>query len=164
MKISTLEDLLRQDLKDLTSAENQLALALPGMIEAATDPALKAGLTQHAEIAEKHVENLRHLAELTGWQLSGHRCRAIEGLIDESMEMVEDDAGGRVRDAALMGMAQRIRYHGIAAYSTAKTLAFHLQRPDIGSLLQKMHDEEVVEGLKFCRLTENVIGGLPEQD
>src|SRR6187549_190946 len=83
MKLNTLEDLLHHELKDLYSAENQLVKALPKMAKAATNSDLKAGFEEHLEQTKGHVERLDKIAEELGKKLTGHKCKAMEGLIEE---------------------------------------------------------------------------------
>jgi ferritin-like metal-binding protein YciE len=88
MKLNTLEDLFLLELKDLYSAENQLVKALPKMAKAATNTELKAGFEDHLEQTKGHVERLDQIAEQMGKKLSGHKCKAMEGLVEEGSEMI----------------------------------------------------------------------------
>ena len=123
MKLNTLEDLLHHELKDLYSAENQLVKALPKMAKAASNEELKAGFEEHLEQTESHVERLDQIAEQIRRKLAGHNCKGMEGLIEEGDELIREDADENMRDAGLIGAAQRVEHYEIAGYGTAAALA-----------------------------------------
>src|SRR3954471_10429499 len=131
MKLKTLHDLFLHELKDLYSAENQLIKALPKMAKAATNEELKAGFEEHLEQTKGHVERLEQIAEKLGVKLTGHKCKAMEGLIEEGSEMISEDAEDSVRDAGLIGAAQRVEHYEIAGYGTARALAQQIGHSDI---------------------------------
>src|ERR1051325_2612429 len=135
MKLNTLEDLLHHELKDLYSAENQRVKALPKMAKAATNEDLSAGFKEHLEQTKTHVERLNQIAEELGKKLTGHKCKAMEGLIAEGAELISEDADENVRDAGLIGAAQRVEHYEIAGYGTAAALAEKLGLSDVAEIL-----------------------------
>jgi|SRR4030095_447663 ferritin-like metal-binding protein YciE len=142
MKLNTLEDLLLHELKDLYSAENQLVKALPKMAKAASNAELKAAFEEHLEQTVGQVERLDQIAEKLGKKLTGHKCKAMEGLIEEGSELISEDAAESVRDAGLIGAAQRVEHYEIAGYGTARTFAEQLGHSEIAELLEETLDEE----------------------
>ena len=157
MKLNTLDALLHHELKDLYSAENQLVKALPKMAEAATNADLKAGFEAHLEETKGHVDRLTQISEQLGKSLGGHKCKAMEGLIEEGAELIEEEANESVRDAGLIGAAQRVEHYEIAAYGTARTLAARLGLDDIASLLQETLDEEKATDVKLTEIAESEV-------
>ena len=157
MKLNTLEDLLLHELKDLFSAENQLVKALPKMAKAATNEELKAGFEEHLEQTKGHVERLEQIAETLGKKLTGHKCKAMEGLVEEGAELISEDAEDSVRDAGLIGAAQRVEHYEIAGYGTARTIALHLGHDEIADLLAKTLEEEKETNEKLTDLAETAI-------
>lgn len=119
MKLETLDDLFLHELKDLYSAENQLVKALPKMAEAATNPELKAGFEEHLEQTKWHIERLNEIADELGKKLTGHKCLAMEGLVEEGAELISEDAEDHVRDAGLIGAAQRVEHYEMAGSGDA---------------------------------------------
>jgi len=162
MKLQTLEDLLHYELKDLFSAENQLVKALPKMAKAATNDQLKAGFQEHLEQTKGHVERLEQIAGMIGKKLSGHKCKAMEGLIEEGSELISEDAEDSVRDAGLIGAAQRVEHYEIAGYGTAKALAKTLGHQDIVDLLEETLEEEKATDEKLTELAESAV--IPEAE
>src|SRR4051795_8521044 len=92
MKMKSLEDLLVDQLKDLYSAESQLVKALPRMAKAASDPELRAGFEEHLEQTRGQVERLEQVCERLGVTPKGKKCIAMEGLVQEGKELMEEDA------------------------------------------------------------------------
>lgn len=142
MKLNNLEDLLLHELKDLYSAENQLVKALPKMAKAASHQELKAAFEEHLEQTEGHVERLDEISEMLGKKLTGHACKAMKGLIEEGADLIAEDAESSVRDAGLIGAAQRVEHYEIAGYGTARCLAEQLGHSEIAELLEQTLEEE----------------------
>ena len=59
----------------------------------------------------------------------------MEGLVEEGAELISEDAEESVRDAGLIGAAQRVEHYEIAGYGTARALAMRLGHEDIADLL-----------------------------
>lgn len=140
--METLDDLLEEQLKDLFSAEGQLVKALPRMAKKANSETLKEAILSHLEETEGQVERLTQIGELLEIKLSGKKCKAMEGLIEEGKEVLEEDGKSAVIDAALIGAAQRVEHYEIAAYGTAKAFAEQLGHTEVVELLQQTLDEE----------------------
>jgi ferritin-like metal-binding protein YciE len=157
MKLNTLEDLLLHELKDLYSAENQLLKALPKMAKAADHEDLRAAFEEHLEQTEGQVDRLDQIAELLGKKLTGHTCKAMKGLIEEGSELISEDAHPAVKDAGLIGAAQRVEHYEIAGYGTARTLAEHLGHDEIVELLEETLAEEKETDVKLTELAESSI-------
>jgi ferritin-like metal-binding protein YciE len=162
MKLNTLEDLLHHELKDLYSAENQLVKALPKMAKAATNADLKAGFEEHLEQTKGHVERLNQIGDQLGKKLAGHKCKAMEGLIEEGAELISEDADEAVRDAGLIGAAQRVEHYEIAGYGTARALANQLGHGDVAELLEQTLEEEKATDAKLTDLAESAVNAEAE--
>lgn len=157
MKLQTLQDLLVHELKDLYSAENQLVKALPKMAKAATNENLRAGFEAHLEQTKNHVTRLDQIARAHDFKLGGHRCKAMEGLIEEGGELIQEDAEDSVRDAGLIGAAQRVEHYEIAAYGTARAIAERLGYDDAVRLLSATLEEEKETDEKLTDLAESAV-------
>lgn len=157
MKLKTLNDLFIHELKDLYSAENQLVKALPKMAKAASNEDLRAGFEAHLEETKTHVARLEEIAESCECKLTGHKCKAMEGLIAEGSELISEDADDAVRDAGLIGAAQRVEHYEIAGYGTARALAECLGYDDAVKLLSETLEEEKACDEKLTELAESTI-------
>ncbi len=142
MAMDTLQELFVDELKDIYNAENQLLKALPKLAKKASTPALKEAFTNHLAQTEGHVERLAEVAEVLGVKLTGKKCAAMEGLVEEGKEILEEEGQSPVIDAALIGAAQRVEHYEMAAYGTVRAMAEELGESDIAKLLQLTLNEE----------------------
>ena len=140
--VPSLQALLIDELQDLYHAENQLVDALPKMAEAATNPELKAGFVRHLEETRVHVERLEQVFDTLGESAKGKTCHAMKGLVEEGAEAIKLKAPSAVRDAALIGAAQRVEHYEMAGYGTARAFAEALGESSAAVLLQQTLDEE----------------------
>jgi len=157
MKLKSIEDLLHHEIKDLFSAENQLVKALPKMAKAAMNPELKAGFEEHLEQTKEHVARLEKIAAILKMKPSGQTCKAMQGLVEEGSEMISEDAEASVKDAGLIGAAQRVEHYEIAGYGTAKAIASHLGHDDVANLLTQTLEEEKDTDAKLTDLAETML-------
>jgi ferritin-like metal-binding protein YciE len=156
MSLNSLKDLLVDELKDLYSAETQLLKALPKMAKAATSPALKQGFEKHTEQTQVHAERLEEIFEILDESPKGKTCKAMKGLVEEGAEAIEEDAPDAVKDANLIGAAQRVEHYEIAAYGTARAFAEILDEKRIVKLLQQTLAEEEATDKKLTALSAKV--------
>lgn len=140
--INSLKDLLIDEVKDLYNAESQLISALPKMAKAATNAQLKEGLEHHLEQTKEHAIRLERVLEILNCPAKGKTCHAMKGLIEEGSEAIGAKGPAAVRDAKLIGAAQRVEHYEIAAYGTARAFAEQLGEEEIVGLLQTTLDEE----------------------
>ena len=165
MKVPTFDDLLKDHLKDLYSAENQLVKALPKMAKAASDDELKKAIEAHLEETKGQVERLDKIGQVLDITLTGKKCAAMEGLIEEGKEVLEMEAPEFVMDFAIIGAAQRVEHYEMAAYGTARALAEHLGHDKVVKLLQETLDEEGAADKKLTDIAmENVLANATETE
>jgi ferritin-like metal-binding protein YciE len=153
MKLTTLANLFEDQLKDIYSAESQILKALPKMAKKASSDELKKAFTGHLQETKQQVERLNEIAEVLGRKLSGKKCKAMAGLIEDGAEVLESEGLGPVIDAALIAAARRVEHYEIAAYGTARALAELLGHGDIVQLLQETLDEESAADEKLSGLS-----------
>jgi ferritin-like metal-binding protein YciE len=152
MKLDSLENLFVHELKDLLSAEKQLVKALPKMAKGANSPALQSAIKEHLEQTKEHVERLEKIFGLLGKAPRAEHCKAMEGLVEEGADLLAEEGAPTVKDAALIGAAQRVEHYEIAAYGTTRTLAELLGHHDAVKLLQLTLDEEKETDEKLTEL------------
>ena len=156
MTKNSLLGLYVDELRDIYNAEKQLTKALPKMAKVATTEDLRNGFTEHLEQTRGHVERLEQIFEALGQRASGKRCVAMEGLVEEGSEMMEDDFEGEVLDAALIAAAQRVEHYEIAAYGTLCAFADLLGVSQHASLLRQTLDEEKATDERLTELSRDV--------
>jgi ferritin-like metal-binding protein YciE len=157
MKLGTLHDLYVDELKDLYNAEHQLLKALPKMAKAATAPKLAKAFTDHLEETKVQIERLEKIFKKLDASPKGKTCKAMEGLIEEGKEVMDEDAEPAVMDAALIAAGQRVEHYEMAGYGCVRTFATLLGYKDAADLLQQTLDEEGAADKKLTKLAETVI-------
>jgi len=154
MAVKTLEDLFVHELSDIYSAEKQLTKALPRLARAADNQKLATAFETHLEETNGQVERIDKVVELLGIKLKRIKCAAMEGLVEEGKEVIEEIEQGALRDAALIGGAQKVEHYEIAAYGTLCALAKQLGYADAIKLLKETLDEEKATDEKLTMLAE----------
>jgi ferritin-like metal-binding protein YciE len=157
LKLDSLRDLLLEELRDLYSAETQLVDALPKMAEAATSRELKSAFEDHLQETEEQVARLDDIFQLLDETFSGETCEAMKGLIKEGEILVKAQGDPAVRDAGLIGAAQRVEHYEIAGYGTARTLALRLGQKQIADTLQATLNEEAQADKKLTSIAEGQV-------
>ncbi len=142
MPLNDLQSLLVEQLRDLLSAEKQLVQALPKMAKAAQSPDLQNAFQEHWEVTQNHVKRLEQAFEELSETARAKKCKGMEGLIEEGSEMIEEKAEPEVRDAGLIGAAQRVEHYEIAAYGTVRSLAQQLGLDSVVQLMESTLEEE----------------------
>ena len=140
--MDTLADLLEDELKDIFNAENQLMKALPRLAKKASSPTLAKAFNDHLKQTEGQIARLQEVAGILDIKLTGKKCHAMEGLVEEGKEVLEEEGKSAVIDAALIGAAQRVEHYEMAAYGTVRAMAEQLGHASVVKLLQATLDEE----------------------
>jgi ferritin-like metal-binding protein YciE len=151
-----LKELYLDELKDLYNAENQLVKALPELARAAASEELRAGFEEHLEQTRGHVSRLEQIFKSLGENPKGKKCKGMEGLVEEGSEIIEGDFEDSVKDAGLIGAAQRVEHYEIAAYGTVKTFADTLGHSEHVSLLEETLEEEKETDAKLTDLAKKI--------
>jgi ferritin-like metal-binding protein YciE len=154
-KMSTLEDLYMDLLKDLYSAEKQLVKALPKMAKNAQSPDLQRAFQEHLRQTEGHVERIERIFSDMDGSPRGKKCVGMEGLIEEGSELLKEDAEPDVLDAGLIAAAQKVEHYEIASYGTARTWAQRLGYNQAARTLQETLEEESMANEKLTRIAES---------
>src|SRR5690606_14870977 len=155
---SLLEEFFIDALKDIYWAEKALTKALPRMSKAATSPELKKALDQHLAVAKKQVERLEKVFQPMGKKASGKKCEAMQGLIEESEEIISETKDDTfTRDAALIISAQKVEHYEIAAYGGLVQLAKTMNKRGIANTLGTTLAEEKKTDEQLTRIAESSI-------
>ncbi len=138
-----LMELFTNSLKDINWAEKQLVKTLKKMAKAASSGEVSKAFEDHMTQTEGHVERLAQVFESVGKKPTSKKCAAMEGLIEEAEELIEEtEEGTEVRDVALIAAAQKVEHYEIASYGTLATLAGTLGLTQAQKLLEQTLEEE----------------------
>jgi ferritin-like metal-binding protein YciE len=138
----TMDDLFLHFLQDIYYAERQIMKALPKMAKAAQADELKQAFMHHREQTQGQIERLQRVFETIGKRARGVTCEALNGLVEESDELMEQFEPGPALDAGLLAGAQAVEHYEIARYGTLKAWALQLGLDEAATLLDATLDQE----------------------
>jgi ferritin-like metal-binding protein YciE len=156
MSLENLSDLFHHELRDTLDAEKQILKALPKMIKAASSEDLKAAFEEHLEVTETHVKRLEKVFSQIDKTARGKKCLAMAGIVEESGELMKEDADEQVMDAALIAAAQKVEHYEIATYGTLVAWAKQLGLEDAAALLEETLAEENEADDKLTELAAEI--------
>jgi len=152
-----LERLFHEILKDIYYAERKILKALPKMARAAQSNKLKEAFQTHQEETEGQIERLQQVFEILGRPPRGKTCDAIEGIIAEGEEVMEEFKDSPALDAGLIAAAQAVEHYEIARYGTLKRWAKELGMNDAAKLLDQTLQQESKTDDSLSRLAESSV-------
>ncbi len=156
MSMRHLEDCFYDELRDVLSAEKQLAQALPKLAKKASSDTLKQCFEQHLEETKKQIERLEKVFQTLERAPRAKKCEAMAGLIEEGKEVMEEDGEPAVRDAMLIASAQKAEHYEIATYGTLCTWAEQLGYTQAHKLLGETLAEEKATDEKLSQLAAEI--------
>ncbi len=142
MAINTMQDLFVHSLRDMYHAEKQLVRALPKMAKAAKSDGLREAITLHLDETKNHVERLTQVFDTIDTTARGVRCEAIEGLVEEAKEILDEVQDPEVKDAGIILASQKVEHYEIASYGSLATMARMLGHDKAAQLLDETLAEE----------------------
>ncbi|ATN36263.1 hypothetical protein ACO34A_20965 [Rhizobium sp. ACO-34A] len=157
MTQKTLDDLFHETLKDIYYAERKILKALPKMARGAQDPRLKAAFEKHKEETEGQVERLQQVFEIIGKRPRAKTCPAIDGIIEEGEEILDEFKGTPALDAGLLAAAQAVEHYEISRYGTLRAWARQLGHRDAVTLLDATLEEESDTDDALTKLAESAV-------
>ena len=152
-----LSDLFHETLKDIYFAENKILKALPKMAKAAQSKDLQKAFMKHLRETEGQVRRLNQVFKIIGKAPRGKTCAAINGITEESAEIMKDFKGMPALDAGLLAAAQAVEHYEMSRYGTLRTWAEELGMPDAARLLQATLDEEKATDSVLTKLAESLV-------
>ncbi len=141
-KEKTLSDLFHDTLKDIYYAERKILKTLPKMAKGAQSPELKAAFEKHRDQTEGQIERLQQVFEIFGKRAQGKTCEAIEGIVAEGEEILDEYKETAALDAGLISSAQAVEHYEITRYGTLKRWAGLLGLDDAAALIDQNLEEE----------------------
>ena len=156
--IDSMNALLVDELRDIYDAEKRLTKAIPKLAKKASNDDLRSALEEHLQETEAQIGRLEEAFEHLGERAKGKPCAGMRGIIEEGDEHVgEDYEDDDLRDAVIIGSAQRVEHYEMAAYGTAIAHARLLQQDDIVQLLEESLEEEKAADAKLSEIAESVV-------
>src|SRR6201989_2111002 len=156
-KDKDLNDLFHDTLKDIYFAEKHILKALPKMAKAAQAEELRAAFEKHHGETEGQIERLEQIFELLDKPARAKTCEAIQGLLDEGKEIMDEYKGCEALDAGLIAAAQAVEHYEISRYGTLKQWALQLGMKDAARLLDQTLQEEKKTDVALTSLAEAAV-------
>jgi ferritin-like metal-binding protein YciE len=155
-QLSNLNDLFVHLLQDMYYAENQIKKTLPEMAEKASDPDLQEAFEKHLEETKEQISKLEEVFEIIGEEAEKEECQAIEGLLEEGDELIEEAEEGPVLDAALIAAAQKVEHYEIASYGALCAMARKLDQNEAAQILHEILEQEKDTDEKLSDLSDSI--------
>ncbi len=155
-KTKTLNDAFYETLKDVYYAEKQSVKALKKAAKSAENDELRQAFETHAEESAGQVERLTQVFEIIGKPARAKTCEAMQGIVSEMEEDLEDFAGSPAADAVLAACAQAVEHYEIARYGTLKTWAGQLGYEEAVALLDETLEEEKKTDALLSKIAETL--------
>ena len=152
-----LEGLFKHFLKDIYYAEKQVLKTLPKMARKADSSDLREAFEHHREETEGQIENLEKAFEHLGMKARGVTCQAIDGILEEGKEIMEEASDPDARDAGMIAAAQAVEHYEITRYGTMISWARTLGHKDVVDLLQKNLDQEYAADDELTKIVEGAL-------
>lgn len=157
MAQKTLDDLFYETLKDIYYAERKILKTLPKMARGAQDSKLKAAFEKHKDETEGQIERLQQVFEIIGKRPRAKTCPAIDGIVEEGEEIMEEFKGAPALDAGLLAAAQAVEHYEISRYGTLCAWAKELGYKDAVKLLEETLAEETKTDSDLSKLAETAV-------
>ena len=169
MAMKSLNDLFIHMLRDIFYAEKQALKGMRQMQRKASSEELKAAIEEHREQTEGQIETLTQVFEQLGLRPRGVTCDAVNGIIEEAQELMEEAAEGSTRDAAIVAAAQAVEHYEITRYGTMVAWAETLGHAEVAKMLAGIRDQESETDAKLSQLAEAMLnehaaGGDGDED
>jgi ferritin-like metal-binding protein YciE len=152
-----LRQLLEDQLKDIYWAEKAITKSMPELVEKVNSQELIDELSEHMETTIQQVSRIENVFEILGLKAEAEKCEAMEGLIEEAEDIVDELEEGPVRDAGIIAAAQKIEHYEIASYGTVRSFANLLGEFEAASLLEETLEEEKEADQRLTDLAESII-------
>ena len=157
MKSNDVLQVYVSELQELRSVEEQLVAALPKMAQAAQHPELKQAFEQHLEETRSHQQQVETILRRLDAEPREHVDQAMQAIIREAEKMMQMTGDPDLRDAEMIGSAQRVEHYEIAAYGTLATYAKCLGHDDDARALHAILDQEKKADALLTQIAERIV-------
>ncbi len=155
--------LFTEQLQDVYYVEKQLMRGLARMAKAANSDELRAAFEEHREETATQMERLEEVFEMLDRSPKGKKCEAMDGLMDEAKELMEDFSDDPALDAALVAAAQKVEHYEIATYGSLCAWAEQLGLEEAIPLLEETLQEEKKTDQTLTELAVSMINEEGEE-
>ena len=162
--METMDEVMEHCLQELFAAETEGAKVLSRLAKEVSEPKLQQAFETHAKETEKQAERIAEACELLGIEPKGKPAIGLKGLVEEAEALMKEVKNELLRDAVIIGAAQKIEHYEIAAYGTARTLAEEAGQDKVAKLLEKTLEEEKKTDEKLTKIAESRVNKKAAQE
>ncbi len=157
MKMTTFHALFVHKIQSIYDAENQIIEAMPTVIDLCSTQALKDHMQKHLNETEDQIEKIEKLADELNIELEGYSNLAMEGMIDETMDLLQDNEPSPLLDAAIIAAAQAIEHYEMSCYGTAAEWAKQMGHESAKQVLGDILEQEKTTDELLTKLAETTV-------
>jgi ferritin-like metal-binding protein YciE len=155
--MKTLEDAFVHELKDIYSAEKQIATALGKIIKKVENRELRQALEGHREQTQEQVRRVEQAFKAIGKTARAEKCKGIEGILAENADTFDKIGDDDLMDAMLLAGAQKVEHYEIATYGTLCTWGEMLGFDEAVELLKENLGEEKEADEKLTEIATSMV-------
>lgn len=163
MSVKSMEDLFMHTLKDIYYAEKQILRAMPKMMKQSHTQEFTQALEKHRMETEEQINRLEQVFELCNSTARGVRCEAMDGILAEAKDVMDEVDDDLVRDAGMLAAAQTVEHYEISRYGTLIAWAQMMGLKDAQKLLQQNLDEEKKTDQLLTQIAERSLNKQAQQ-
>ena len=157
MAIKSPQDLLTQEVKEIHGAERQLSRAIPKLAKAAGSEKLREMLQRRREQGAILIEALDEALEEMEVSKARVKNIAIEGLIEDATQHVDEIDNEKMLDAALIGAVQKVEHYCIAAWGTARSMGQLFGQQKVVDAMERALEEGKKYDQEMTQLAESEV-------
>ncbi len=157
MPMRSMDELFVHSLQDMYSAEKRILQSLPNMAKNVGTSELKQALERHKDETQTHVQRLEEVFKMIGQKPKGVECKAIQGIIEEAKQEMDEIEDEDVCDAAIIASAQAVEHYEISRYGTLTAWAKALGHQDAANLLHQTLEEEKRTDMMLTKMAKDKV-------
>jgi len=152
--MKTMNDLFLHFLQDIYYAEKAFAKSSNKIMKAVGNEQVREILKKAKEQANVPIEALDRVFEAVDKRPRGKACEAMNGLLAECQEAIEEGESGPVLDAALIACLQGIKTYEVTRYGSLLAFARQMGLKDAIKELETLRDAARTDDQALSRIAE----------
>ena len=152
--MKTMNDLFLHFLQDIYYAEKAFARTAPRIMKSVQNEEVRAILKKAKDNAHEPIEALDRVFEAVGKRPRGKACEAMNGLLAECQEAIEEGEPGPVLDAALIASIQGVKTYEVTRYGSLLAFARQMGLDQAITDLETLRDAARDDDQALSRVAE----------
>jgi len=153
--MKTMNDLFLHFLQDIYYAEKAFAKSSTRILKSIQNEEVRQILKKAKDNAHEPIEALDRVFEAAGKRPRGKACEAMNGLLAECQEAIEEGEPGPVLDAALIASVQGIKTYEITRYGSLLAFARQMGLNDAIKDLETLRDAARNDDQALSKIAES---------